>query len=190
MRIKIFFTLLLVIALAAPVLATSLKQITPQEMTQKADLITLGTVKKINYVPSQDGKIVYTQVNILLEKVYKGKEPQSILVRVPGGKLGDKTLSVLGAPVFSEGLKTLLFLRKVKDDSSYRVIGLFQGRYLIFNEKGNDFAFMDNGQGKKALDKCPSMPGQCLKNLGYTVISINEFERKINKWCQSLEGVK
>jgi hypothetical protein len=180
MKLRIVLALALIVAIAVPAAATSLRKMELEELVDNADLIVLGTVAKVEFKPVGNRASVVTDATINVEQTLKGAAGKSVKVRVPGGKLDKKTLKVFGAPTFTEGDRYFLLLRKdVNDSTVHRVAGFFQGRYLIYEEGGETFGVSDHGKGRQVLEKCQGKRNGCLKSSGMTVIKLEELTQRV-----------
>ena len=105
-----------------------------EELTSEADSILIGKVKRIESQWNKEKTLIYTYVTISVKqhtKTLSGVgEVQEIIVKVPGGEVGDMGLQVSETPQFREGEEVFLFLRMEKLPL-FSVAGLFQGKYTI-----------------------------------------------------------
>ena len=105
-----------------------------EELTSQADSILIGKVKKIESQWNEEKTLIYTYVTISVKqhtKTLSGVgEVQEIIVKVPGGEVGNIGLKVSDTPQFREGEEVFLFLRREKLPL-FSVTGLFQGKYTI-----------------------------------------------------------
>ncbi len=105
-----------------------------EELTSQADSILIGKVKKIESQWNEEKTLIYTDVTISVKQHTKTLsdvgEVQEIIVKVPGGEVGDIGLKVSDSPQFREGEEVFLFL-KMEKLPLFSVAGLFQGKYTI-----------------------------------------------------------
>src|SRR5262249_14351741 len=69
-------------------------------------------------VAGRDGAIS-TLVTVHIERSYKGRLGEAVVLKQPGGQLGDRGFWVAGSPEFSVGQRDLLFLSARQDGSAY-----------------------------------------------------------------------
>jgi len=82
---------------------------------------------------SDDGAIVFTYVTLdVTGRLYGSSAPQ-IVVRVPGGTVGDFTSVMEGAPVFHEGDEIVAFLARW-DDGAPMVAGYAEGLSTVVRD--------------------------------------------------------
>ncbi|TKJ48031.1 hypothetical protein CEE34_00960 [Candidatus Aerophobetes bacterium Ae_b3a] len=109
-----------------------------EELTSQADSILIGKVKKIESRWNEEKTLIYTYVTVSVKQHTKNLsgvgEVQEIIVKVPGGEVGDIGLKVSDSPQFREGEEVFLFLRMEKLPL-FSVVGLFQGKYTIEEDR-------------------------------------------------------
>lgn len=105
-----------------------------EELTYEADSIMIGKVTGMESRWNEDRTLIYTYVTIsardYVKKLSNIGESEEIIVRMPGGEVGDIGLKVSDMPEFREGEEVLLFLKKERP-TIFRVVGLFQGKYTV-----------------------------------------------------------
>ena len=105
-----------------------------KELTSQADSILIGKVKEMESRWNEERTLIYTYVTISVSQYTKTLsgvgEVQEIMVKVPGGEVGDIGLKVSDTPQFREGEEVFLFL-KMEKLPFFSVAGLFQGKYTI-----------------------------------------------------------
>ena len=105
-----------------------------EELTSQADSILIGEVKKIESQWNEERTLIYTYVTISVKQYTKAlsrqEQIEEIIVKVPGGEVGDIGLKVSDTPQFREGEEVFLFLRS-EEVPVFLVAGLFQGKYTI-----------------------------------------------------------
>ncbi len=120
---KFLLSLILVFGLSAVMVPLSLDQ-----MTKKADLIALGhCIDKKVY---QKGKMIWTEYTIRIYEVLKGAKVKEVVVRQPGGEVGDRGIKISGTVSFFPLEETLLFLKKRQN--VFEPLGWVQGKFKIY----------------------------------------------------------
>jgi len=124
-------TLVTVIAFAFSVNAAdnpnSLKQ-----LTDKAESIIIGKVVDQKSEWDSNHSMIYTTVTVNVKDRLKGDgNSKTEIIRVPGGKVGDVGLKVIGAPKFDDGEEALLFLNSSGKGKAKSIIGLNKGKITI-----------------------------------------------------------
>jgi len=83
-----------------------------EEMANRAEVIALGTVEKVESAWTADGRVIVTTATIEIEKGLKGGPWRRVSIRTPGGRVGDQTMVASGAPTFLEGERLVVFLER------------------------------------------------------------------------------
>ncbi len=127
-RASLFLSLSLLLA-ALPVGASSYRMATDSELLARADTVVVGRIMATEN--SLRAQRPMTEYSVEIERVMKGFVPAStIQLSVPGARGADDELSswVVGAPTFSEGERTILFLSSAPN-GSYRLADLILGAF-------------------------------------------------------------
>jgi len=102
--------LALIVAFAFSVNAAE-HQRTTKELTEKAESIIIGKIGEQKSEWNDKHTEIFTTITINVAENLKGHDHSKLrTIRVPGGKVGDIGLTVVGAPVFNTGEEVLLFL--------------------------------------------------------------------------------
>ncbi len=115
---------------AAPLHATLLPSFDLAQLTARADRIVRGrVVAQTGLLVAPAGRVV-TDTRVEVHEVLKGAPvPAQIVVRRPGGKVGDTEVHVVGAPTFAIGEDVVLFLRV--GAAGHALVGLAQGKFAV-----------------------------------------------------------
>jgi PKD repeat protein/uncharacterized protein (DUF779 family) len=82
-----------------------------KELTEKAESIVIGKVSAQKSGWNDNHTQIFTTVTISVDEFLKGDDKSKTkTIKIPGGKVGDIGLTVVGAPIFTTGERTLLFL--------------------------------------------------------------------------------
>jgi hypothetical protein len=111
--------------------ATMVMKLSEEEMANQAGSIVTGTVTSIESKWDEDNKKIYTYITVSPNNVIKGEGvSQEIVIKQPGGQVGDIVMEVHGISVFEEGENVFLFLKEGRK-GLHRTIGLSQGKFSI-----------------------------------------------------------
>jgi len=123
------FSLLLVLptflSVALPLAHASLtRAMDLSELTATADQVVVADVAKVESHWDEDHRNIVTAVEIQVQESWKGTPPADgkVVLRHPGGSVGEIEMTVIGMPRFSVGERALLFL----DHTG--VVGMGQGK--------------------------------------------------------------
>jgi hypothetical protein len=115
-------------------MALMLEMSTP-ELTQKADTIVRGKVKDKKSEWDPERRFIWTLVTISVSDSIKGNSPhkEDVVIKIPGGEVGDIGQKTEDAPNFTPGEEVLLFLQPevYREKKVFRVTGDFQGKHTI-----------------------------------------------------------
>ena len=107
-----------------------------KELADSSDLIIRGVVLnsisyKLELSEPVSTPLLLTNYTIKIEEIIKGYEDsETINVRMTGGRLDGKVISIRGCPPMKEGETVILFLKRFTKDNYY-IIGGPQGRFII-----------------------------------------------------------
>jgi hypothetical protein len=136
--------LALAMAIATPLLATTVTKMELPELVGTSDSIVQGRVESVD--ARYENKMVYTYISVRVDDPLKGDRRRAVVVRQLGGRIGAMNMWVAGMPKFKAGDQVIVFLRDRKN-GTFDVIGLNQGKYDIVD----DFA-VANVSGVSVLD--------------------------------------
>lgn len=128
----------------APAGASMIELLSTQQLAQSADAIRLGevTAQWSSWDPQK--KMVYTYVKLKVSETVKGQAHEEILIKQPGGEVGNVGMRVHGMAVFKKGERALVFLKK--GDGDYpSLVGMSQGKYRVVRDRetGEDQALFE-----------------------------------------------
>ena len=132
--------------------STTVLKLDRNELTQRANRIIIGRVQTTQSIWSQDGKSIYTLVQVSVDISIKGeRNSETVLVVVPGGEVGTVGQIVSGALAFHSGEKVFLFLQE-KTTGIFQIVGLFQGKYDIRQEGNPPVEYVSRGSSDSLVD--------------------------------------
>jgi hypothetical protein len=136
--------------LAAGAAASIVVRATPRELADSAGLVVEGRVAAVD-VRWDDGRTcINTYVTFTVERTHKGTPAGSVVVKVPGGKVGEEEVRVEGTAKFAKDEEAMLFLWKDRH-GEWIVLGEAQGKFLLRQ---------DEKAGKRMAEN--SLKGLCL----------------------------
>lgn len=117
-------------ALAPFAAATVVLRVTPRELADKAELVIEGRVAAIDVRWDDDRTCINTYVTFTVERSLKGNAPGSMVITVPGGKVGDEEVRVDGTAQFARDEEAVVFLwRNARGE--WGVLGEAQGKFRL-----------------------------------------------------------
>jgi len=116
------------------VMALMLEMTTP-ELTKQAEAIVRGKVKDMRSEWDPERRFIWTLVTVSVSKSIKGDSlaGQEVIVKIPGGVVGQIGQKTEDAPIFKKGEDVMLFLKPevYRGEKVFRVTGNFQGKHTI-----------------------------------------------------------
>lgn len=188
----IFFRLLALAACAlSPLLvrATSILPPTFDELVAEADTIVRGTVAEVRCVTVETsrGPAIHTLVTLQVERALKGSAAETVTLRLLGGTVGKRTLTVDGLPQFHAGQRTVVFFAN-NHRTMCPVIGARHGRFLIERDAATntDVVLRDNRRPLTSVEDVPLpfAPPVAARALSAPALSLGAFEASVSSALQ------
>lgn len=110
------------------VLATVVIAETIEEMVTATPVIVRGRVLQVQPQLEESSGRINTYADLQVIDVLKGPRLGSVLVKQPGGELGNRGTHVAGVAKFKEGQDSVLFLEPSNEPNVYFVRGLAAGK--------------------------------------------------------------
>ena len=136
--------------------STTMLRLNTEQLTKKSKEIIQGKVVKKQSEWNQDRTRINTMITIKVDRSIKGRlGKEEVVIRQPGGVVGDVGLKVTGFPDFQEDEEVLVFLRK-GEKSFRKVVGLTQGKFRIITDKETGRKILDmtgRNKGLRTIDK-------------------------------------
>ena len=121
---------LALVSIANNARALILKQ-TTEELTLNSDRVLTGNVVSMKSEWDPGKTTIYTYVTVSVDKHIKGNpDLNEIVVKIPGGTVGQDTIKVSDVAQFRPNEKVMLFLRQDPSDG-FKVTGWHQGKLSI-----------------------------------------------------------
>ena len=106
--------------------ATTIVMPSDEQLIEKSPVIVEGIV--VSTTPVDRGGSIWTETLISVERSIKGDVGSTVLVREPGGVLGENVTVVFGTPRFTAGERVLAFLSET-ERGDHQTIDLFVGKF-------------------------------------------------------------
>ncbi len=137
------------------------KSLTLKELCTESSDIIIGTPVAISSHKSQNGKNVYSLIDISVEKTLKGNLEQNSVIRMPmfGGTIDGITTFAVGFPRFSTKVKSIFFLQEKSEpiealngpQQIFLITGLSQGKFDIVQDNREQI-LLRNYEGSLKLE--------------------------------------
>lgn len=155
---RVWTRLLASLALTLSVSATTLEQLTIDDMTHKSTAIVRARVTGSH--TGTHGTDIYTYFQLQVIETWKSSGQSNSEVAVPGGEVDGIRQSVSGAPELRPGHEYVLFLWSSRSGLT-QVIGLSQGLFKLSEES--------SGSGSITLVQRPAASELMLNRSGFPV---------------------
>jgi hypothetical protein len=186
-------TLLLVTVLAAS--AMSVLPPTFDQLVGSADFVVRGVVTDVHCitVETSQGEAIRTLVTLHVEQVLKGSPGTDVTLSFLGGRVGRRTLSVLGMPKFAVGQREIVFVAN-NGRTICPLIAAGHGRYHVQRDAtdGRDYIVRENGLPLTStdeiagpLDGAPATPAALPR--ASAALTLDAFEAKITAAAQAAQ---
>src|SRR5439155_21676859 len=95
--------------------ATVLVPMSDADLVRTSHLIVVGHVRRIETRELRDGRLL-TEIALAVEQTLKGRlRTGKVVVTSPGGRIGERSVQVYGAPSFAAGERVLVFLKRTPE---------------------------------------------------------------------------
>ena len=138
---------------ARSLFATIMKELTLKELcTISSDIVIVEVVKKQSYLNENENRM-HTRIDLKIVDKLKGQfeKNDQIGLTVYGGSINGITTVVVGAPVFTTGEKSILFLSERNSNTTgqnYSVVGMGQGKFdIVLDQITNEERIVRNEMG-------------------------------------------
>ncbi len=113
-------------------------------MARRVPVIVRGRVTRNVSGWDEPKHRIWTWTEIVVSDVIKGRPPQVVLVKQPGGEVGNIGQAVSGAASFREGEECVLFLEAAAGEvGTFRTVGLSAGKVSLTQWRGKKTASRD-----------------------------------------------
>ena len=148
---------LLVLLAATPAFATTVLKVEVPEMTRTSEWVVRAHVMSVTPVDLRsEGKTFHTDVEFLIEDVFKGEDvPSRYVMRQIGGHGADgMRMWIPGMPVFQRGEEVVLFLEKTS--AGHIPCGLGQGVWRVRRDAKDRPWVAQSTDGVHLMERAPT----------------------------------
>jgi hypothetical protein len=143
--------------------ATTLQQLSFDDLILKSTVIVRGTAKQTTTAKS--GSVIFTHYQVQVTEQLKGVGATQIDIVVPGGMLDGARQSYAGSPAFTDGQEHFFFLWTSRSGLT-QVMGLTQGAFDLQSDANGNLTVvraasaerMLDPKGNQVIDQAFSMP--------------------------------
>lgn len=124
--------LLAALRLCAPAAHSLVIPMDLADLTRAAQRVVVARVEDVRAAQDRPGRAIYTFVRLTVEETLAGpRGPQRLMLRVPGGRIGNLRYVVSEVPTFSVGERCVLFLAPGRCP----LAGAWQGKKTIVDNR-------------------------------------------------------
>jgi hypothetical protein len=164
--------------------ATVVKSLSEEDLSIQAQTILIGTCTSIRSEWNEARTKIFTYITILPQSVLKGDEyPQEVVVKSPGGIVGNMGMHVDGVSVFEEGEEVLLFLKRGRK-GFYRVLGLSQGKFSVETDPDTQRKILIKRKMRRIRTRDGKMRRRTVEVKPERKIFLDEFVNRIENTLQ------
>lgn len=167
-------TLILVLAAACLSWATTVRPMSVDRLTQLATSVIEARVTQTWSQWDEAHTRIYTYTRLTVTRSLKGSQASTVLVKQPGGKVGNIREVVYGVRHFRTGEDAFLFLEP-DPDGTFRVVGLVQGNFLVYKNSAGETKVTNGIPQVTALSQ-----GKLAPSAG-THMTLQELESRVSK---------
>lgn len=124
-------------------LATVVMALSMEELTVRAPLVVRGVVHRVDVQWTEGRSRIWTYAEVVVSETLKGAPRTSVLVKQPGGIIGDVGERVAGTAQFIAGEEVVLFLEPAPDEP---------GAFIPFSMAASKVSLVDRG-GKRVAQR-------------------------------------
>lgn len=145
----------IVVSVAASLALASGRPVTVTDLARRADVVVVGRVAHAESGWDATRTTIATTVEVVVDETWKGGVTEDrVQVRHPGGRADGVESVVAEAPAFAPGERVLLFLARTPDDR-LRVLWLWQGKFSVERDGGEDLAVRRAPGTRAVVDRIP-----------------------------------
>jgi hypothetical protein len=115
--------------------ATTLVRMDLNTLAHSAEIIVRARCKHSE--TRWESETIWTFADFDVLETFKGAPPQTLRVRLPGGRISHTEVRIEGVPAFTAGEETVLFVEKTSA-GDYGITSWAQGTFRIHHEKSGD----------------------------------------------------
>lgn len=144
--------------LPSVVMATVVIAETIEEMARASTVVVRGRILQVQPQLEESSGRINTYADIQVVEVLKGPRLASILVKQPGGELGNRGTAVAGTGKFREGQDSVVFLEAAPDEPGVYILrGLAAGKVDLEKSSKGELRAVRHLAGLAFYAKAPSL---------------------------------
>src|SRR5262249_40210603 len=150
-----YISFAIIIASAGLAEATTVIMPTDTQLMIESRAIVRAKVKSVSTGLDEQSGHVFTYIKLRVTEVFKGDIRDRVLViKQPGGSIGDRGTMIFSAPQFTAGERVILYLQTMQD-GTLRVHDDFLGKYSIVKDAASGNQIVVRGIPQDAVNIIP-----------------------------------
>jgi len=137
MKLKHILAMALVVAACVPAAASTFLTQNVRDLQRRSEAVVHAQVVDIYSYWNTDRSMIFTDVTLDVKGRLHGAADRQVVVRVPGGTVGDFTVEMQGAPSFEMDEEVVAFIARWEDGTP-KVEGYFQGLSQVRRDKAGN----------------------------------------------------
>ena len=179
MRRAAVVLLLFCLARAGTAAATTMRQLTLAEL--KARAARIAELEVVSTINEDGGDVPFTLAVCRVRRNLRGPAGDSLVLRVPGGKRGDLTALVPGAPLPEVGDVFVAFLEAdaaaYRGQPTLRPVALGQGMFALVERGGATWAVQVLDRAPERFRACGDAAADCLRRFAVLGLPLSELDK-------------
>jgi hypothetical protein len=156
-------------ALATAAAASIVLRVTPRELADTANLVVEGRVATVDIRWDDAHTCINHYVTVNVDRLHKGTAGGAVVVKVPGGRVGEEEVRVDGTAKFVPDEEVVLFLWK-DAQGEWLVLGEAQGKFVLRRDAKSGVRMAEN-----------SLKGLCLVMRGRAKDAAGDSAKKADR---------
>ena len=149
------FALIAIVVLTGGLWASTVIQVTIQEMVNTSEFVFEGRVIGQDSIRPEGSNNIFTRVTFAVSDVIKGGyDASTVSLYFMGGTIGTLTLSISDMQIPKNGERGIYFVESIESRQVHPLYGWNQGRFLILNDRdGNPRVHTAQGKPIRSVGK-------------------------------------
>ena len=169
--------------------ATMVMKLDDEAMVNQAETVVTGTVTSMRSEWNKERTRIFTYITITPSNFLKSDgSPDEIVIKEPGGEVGEIGMFVEGSSVFEEGEEVLLFLKRGRK-GFHRTVGLSQGKFSIQSDPVTQRKILLKKRARLKKDSSGKIKKETFSITSDKKLYLEDFERKIKDILQRKKDV-
>ena len=169
--------------------ATMVMKLDDEAMVNQAETVVTGTVTSMRSEWNKERTRIFTYITITPSNFLKSDgSSDEIVIKEPGGEVGEIGMFVEGSSVFEEGEEVLLFLKRGRK-GFHRTVGLSQGKFSIQSDPVTQRKILLKKRARLKKDSSGKIKKETFSITSDKKLYLEDFERKIKDILQRKKEV-